>query len=792
MIGVNHPPSSSQGRSLHDKHQELVSRMSTFQSVHQVPTKFHSSSPDYGDGSSADVSKEHISQHPSVAVAPHSGWVDDYGDDDMEVEPTMSHHNLERGTAVPVPAATARMGDAPPPYTRSRSPRRPVRRNGVTWADDMDVQDEESYPPRRPSNASWEDYMDDDTQDDGSYPTPPGSGRSNQPHVAPALLNFLSNTKKPFQPPPPPPEKRRRTQGNSPSSAYASSNVSNSSSSGVSSASSRQPRRSSLTGGVTQNLPLPPLRNSSKPAKSSRPPPRSNSNNSLDGLLSSATASRPPSKYSSNNSLDGLMMMNVATVSRPLSRSNSSDGLLGLAEPAIASPRRQPMVITRELKTAQRFPPPPPRRPTQPPKRRNSFHPGSATIPMSDESYPPQPIRRHANKSNSFHGGSSATVLSEESRPPPQQPARQYAIRRNSFHSGSGATVLSDESHPPPQRSARQHPKTSVSFHESCPTLLSEGSYPQPQRRAREHTGRRSSSRSSGITAMSDETMLTPPRRAKQHASRSVSFHCENSATLVSDESRLPPQRPSRQHPKVGSASFHNVSGVTLLSDESEVADVASAHEAAKQPNSTQGDMSRIDFVGYRDDYALGEAARSLSHMVAVPTLQKANEAVSRLSTHDYAFVRRSDGRFSYAILAFYSNDGEEMSFVLSKAGRTKTIKRNQWGQSVRLVSNYDICNVEGSSVPGTEYTPIQEQGGAHVQSNDIAKSTQDLQAYVDKLRTGGLWVPEAIEFDDTGGDHDSVSCLSLRSARSALKARKQGMVPQGPQVRRSAGGIEV
>jgi len=101
---------------------------------------------------------------------------------------------------------------------------------------------------------------------------------------------------------------------------------------------------------------------------------------------------------------------------------------------------------------------------------------------------------------------------------------------------------------------------------------------------------------------------------------------------------------------------------------------------------------------GFRRDYSIGETIRSSSHMIIEPTSEQAIQAVSSLNKHDFAFVKRSDGSYSYAILAYRSmepikgikdansNNTEEcMVFVMSDAGSTKMIRKHHWSKFVRL-----------------------------------------------------------------------------------------------------------
>ena len=104
--------------------------------------------------------------------------------------------------------------------------------------------------------------------------------------------------------------------------------------------------------------------------------------------------------------------------------------------------------------------------------------------------------------------------------------------------------------------------------------------------------------------------------------------------------------------------------------------------------------------------------------MIIEPTSAKAISAARSLKTNDYAFVKRSDGSFSYAILAYrcmvpFRKSAKNkimmeecMVFVVSSAGSTKMVRKSQSG-SVRLVS------IDGFAAPpvarNTPPTPCQE-----------------------------------------------------------------------------------
>ena len=92
-----------------------------------------------------------------------------------------------------------------------------------------------------------------------------------------------------------------------------------------------------------------------------------------------------------------------------------------------------------------------------------------------------------------------------------------------------------------------------------------------------------------------------------------------------------------------------------------------------------------------RNDYKLGDVARSSSHMIRVQSYEEAIRRISMLKTFDFAFVKRSNGSWTYGILAMKSYDGSDedsMMFVLNYQGANKTIERRQWADCIRCVAH--------------------------------------------------------------------------------------------------------
>lgn len=109
--------------------------------------------------------------------------------------------------------------------------------------------------------------------------------------------------------------------------------------------------------------------------------------------------------------------------------------------------------------------------------------------------------------------------------------------------------------------------------------------------------------------------------------------------------------------------------------------------EVGPTANDRGGSPKKQRVTYSRRDYKLGQALRSPTHMIIENCPQAAMEKVSQLKNYDFAFIKRSDGSWTYAILAFRSEEEECMMFVMNEGGSTKVIKKNQWAKWVRCVA---------------------------------------------------------------------------------------------------------
>jgi len=172
------------------------------------------------------------------------------------------------------------------------------------------------------------------------------------------------------------------------------------------------------------------------------------------------------------------------------------------------------------------------------------------------------------------------------------------------------------------------------------------------------------------------------------------------------------------------------------------------------QPQSNHNHPQQRQHMGYRPDYKLGQVARSPSHLLIPPSSTSNTNNKSKLNyinqiatllKHDFAFVKRSNGLFSYAILAYRTNPGrtnpsklstlnnggyivnnsddyykgeykeEGMAFVMDDVGSTKMIRKKHWYEYIRLVSMDDLsCNEEDDSGMEEEGDYGMEEGLNH------------------------------------------------------------------------------
>ena len=214
--------------------------------------------------------------------------------------------------------------------------------------------------------------------------------------------------------------------------------------------------------------------------------------------------------------------------------------------------------------------------------------------------------------------------------------------------------------------------------------------------------------------------------------------------------------------------------------------------------DSKAGSGTVLYHKGFREDYALGDTARVASHMIIETNPERAIDSIDTLGNHDFAWVKRSDGTYSYSILAYRSSSGgganeadedddeegqaaeERMTFVLSNLGCTKVISKSQWGKCIRLVAPEDAINARPSSPMTQPPEHINAEANDKKTAADHYQQEQPVkpnhEEYLKKIRQEFYstrkgpavlqpgdpgWVPPTTVAFNTDVDDDLISCIS-------------------------------
>ena len=165
---------------------------------------------------------------------------------------------------------------------------------------------------------------------------------------------------------------------------------------------------------------------------------------------------------------------------------------------------------------------------------------------------------------------------------------------------------------------------------------------------------------------------------------------------------------------------------------------------------------------GFRSEYSLGDHAKSSTHIIMPPPNTPPSQhaflarCVESLQKHDFAFVKRSNGQYSYAILAYRmttddisknkrecpeydSTKGEGMVFVIDEIGSTKMIRKKYWCDYVRLVAprlttrediqqSIDKCKITYQSMLVREEEEEEDDDDEQVLCQEIPFVCQEVQ----------------------------------------------------------------
>ena len=99
--------------------------------------------------------------------------------------------------------------------------------------------------------------------------------------------------------------------------------------------------------------------------------------------------------------------------------------------------------------------------------------------------------------------------------------------------------------------------------------------------------------------------------------------------------------------------------------------------------------------------YRLGDAAQKREHMVKAPDKPTRLANAHSLKQFDFAFVQRSDRRWTYAIVADrpFTQHGPCIRFVVDTKGSTKTFRMKSWASGIRLINRREARNPASDSM---------------------------------------------------------------------------------------------
>ena len=420
------------------------------------------------------------------------------------------------------------------------------------------------------------------------------------------------------------------------------------------------------------------------------------------------------------------------------------------------SPRDQgPSISGTRVAGLQTMPPPPPRgRP--PPQRQGASGSAAATSPSYAAMYPPPPA-----KGNSFR--STATA-----------PARQP------LHSLPSLPFTGDI------RAKRGFAKRPPSAQDGAADVL--GVSENMRRRPAQPQQQDEGDAAAGSGEGSSSKMLTP--LAQSILAKSRRNFEEVRAAVTSSSAGAAGAAHSQQH-----------------SQETDEPDNLPQCQVAGPQHQQLKSQAPCKDTGGCPGYRIGDALRDPSHMKVEKTEGASLAAIESLQNHDFCFLRRSDGSYTYAILAYRtieplrpsSPEGGEspgveecMTFVVNSTGCTKMIKRRQWTEFVRR------CAVPPPAAAADSDEPPQPQGAAAgcaatTEALEKAAAAEDnlrrirREFYATRPEPGGWTPPASIEFG-IGGD-DDISVVSdvsyivqAQSAAQHAQARG-GFAPSQPVI---------
>jgi len=332
---------------------------------------------------------------------------------------------------------------------------------------------------------------------------------------------------------------------------------------------------------------------------------------------------------------------------------------------------------------------------------------------------------------------------------------KKESLRRKSHHNGSGPSrrISMDTTSGDEKQLSSSLPYTNNNTNNNKAERHTRHSHPTSNNNKTKPHNRRASY--NGITAQTAQEMVAEMLNDKNTTSSSNNAHHQQHSSsrghtttaTRQQQQKAPPRRvtvsfgPTKEQLQEQLRNSTQTQYDQQLNYNNSMPDI---HNNNNHPQSSHPtNHPQRQHIGYRPDYKLGQVARSPSHLLLPPSPTNNNNnnksklnyinQIATLLKHDFAFVKRSNGLYSYAILAYRTNPSsskggksthnggnvnnnsndyyngeykeEGMAFVMDDVGSTKMIRKKHWFEYIRLVSMDDLsCNEEdGDSGMGIE-----------------------------------------------------------------------------------------
>jgi len=127
------------------------------------------------------------------------------------------------------------------------------------------------------------------------------------------------------------------------------------------------------------------------------------------------------------------------------------------------------------------------------------------------------------------------------------------------------------------------------------------------------------------------------------------------------------------------------------------------------KPSSVESPRKKLTLPGY----SLGDIPSHTQHMILPSTLKEGVESASTLQPLDFAFILRSNGTWTYAvvseILNCNINNKPSIKFVVDRQGRTRTIPKKYWGKYICLINEDHAITVMNSDATSASVHAIHK-----------------------------------------------------------------------------------